>query len=62
MRTYYATLAIIAAIALWTGGVWLLAGLVVFYVVIFIGTYFYLIHTPQDPSNPHRRVREGWWS
>ena len=35
---------------------------VVFYAVLFLASYFYLIHTPQDLANPHRRVREGWWS
>jgi hypothetical protein len=35
---------------------------VVIYAGLMLLSYLYLIHTPQDPSNPHRRVREGWWS
>jgi hypothetical protein len=70
MRTYkvpdwtYATRAlkiagalITAAIALWAGGVWLLAGLVVFQVVIFIGCYFF--ETFAQACRRARRIFRG---
>ncbi len=28
---------------------------------LLIMAYLYLIWTPQDLANPHKRVPEGWW-